>query len=170
MPGAFGGGKAVSSATGADALVLFGGTGDLARKKIYPALLAMARRGHLDIPVIAVARAPGDAPTLRALVHDSLQQQRLLDDAAFAKLSPLLDYVRGDYGDVATYDVLRRRLGSSVRPLYYLAIPPDAFPVVVAALGRMGGTEQARVVIEKPFGRDLESARSLNRTLHQVFR
>jgi glucose-6-phosphate 1-dehydrogenase len=170
MPGAFGGGKAVSSATGADALVLFGGTGDLARKKIYPALLAMARRGHLDIPVIAVARAPGDASTLRAVVHDSLQQQRLLDDAAFAKLSPLLDYVRGDYGDVATYDVLRRRLGSSVHPLYYLAIPPDAFPVVVAALGRMGGNEQARVVIEKPFGRDLESARSLNRTLHQVFR
>jgi len=170
MPGPFGGGKALSNATGADALVLFGGTGDLARKKIYPALLAMARRGHLGIPVIAVARAPGDASTLRAIVHDSLQQQGLVDDAAFAKLSPLLNYVRGDYGEVATYDAIRRGLGSSVRPLYYLAIPPDAFPVVVAALGRMGDTGQARVVIEKPFGRDLESARSLNRTLHQVFR
>ena len=170
VPGPFGAARAASADTSADALVLFGGTGDLARKKIYPALLSMASRGHLDIPVIAVARAPGDASTLRALVHDSLQQQGMLNEAAFAKLSPLLDYVRGDYGDAATHDKLRRALGSSVRPLYYLAIPPDAFPVVVAALGRMGSTEQARVVIEKPFGRDLESARSLNRTLHQVFR
>jgi glucose-6-phosphate 1-dehydrogenase len=170
MPGPFGAGKVVSPATGADALVLFGGTGDLARKKIYPALLAMAGRGHLDIPVIAVARAAGDASTLRTLVHDSLQQQGLVNDAAFAKLAPLLDYVQGDYGDAATYDKLRRGLGPRARPLYYLAIPPGAFSVVVAALGRMGGTEQARVVIEKPFGRDLESARSLNRTLHQVFR
>ena len=89
MPGPFGAGKVVSPATGADALVLFGGTGDLARKKIYPALLAMARRGHLDIPVIAVARAPGDASTLRTLVHDSLQQQGLLDDAAYRKTRSL---------------------------------------------------------------------------------
>jgi len=157
-----------SGAARADALVLFGGTGDLARKKIYPALLAMARRGGLGIPVIAVARAPGDATTLRKIVHDSLQQ-RPVDEAAFAKLGPLLDYVQGDYGDPATYDALRRAVGSCARPLYYLAIPPDAFPVVVSALGRMGDAGQARVVIEKPFGRDLASAQSLNRTLHQVF-
>jgi glucose-6-phosphate 1-dehydrogenase len=163
-------GEMESGAARADALVLFGGTGDLARKKIYPALLAMARRGSLGIPVVAVARAPGDATTLRKIVHDSLQQQGLLNEAAFGKLGPLLDYVQGDYGDPATYDALRRALGSCTRPLYYLAIPPDAFPVVVSALGRMVDTAQARVVIEKPFGRDLASAQSLNRTLHQVFR
>ncbi|HKW81652.1 MAG TPA: glucose-6-phosphate dehydrogenase, partial [Casimicrobiaceae bacterium] len=154
----------------ADALVLFGGTGDLARKKIYPALQAMARRGHLDVPVIVVARAPGDAGSLRALVHDSLSGQGILDEASFARLSPLLAYVRGDYGDAATYDALRRALASRCRPLYYLAIPPAAFPIVVAALGRIGGNDQARVVVEKPFGRDLASAQALNRTLHQVFR
>ena len=169
-PGPFDTGRTAIAATEADALVLFGGTGDLARKKIYPALLAMASRGHLAIPVLVVARGPGDASTLRALVRDSLQKHGALNDAAFAKLGPLLDYVRGDYGDAATYDKLRRALGTRTRPLYYLAIPPDAFPVVVTALGRIGGTEQARVVVEKPFGRDLESARSLNRTLHQVFR
>lgn len=157
------------SAVHADALVLFGGTGDLARKKIYPALLAMARRGHLDIPVIAVARTPGDADSLRAIVHDSLHEQAGLDEASFAKLAPLLNYVQGDYGDAATFDALHRALRACARPLYYLAIPPGAFPVVVAALGRMGGSEQARVVVEKPFGRDLSSAQSLNRTLHQAF-
>ena len=165
------GASGVAPGTGSsDALVLFGGTGDLARKKIYPALLAMARRGRLDIPVIAVARAPGNAGTLRAMVRDSLQQQGLLNEAAFAKLAPLLAYVRGSYADAATYDALRHTLASCARPLYYLAIPPDAFPVIVAALGRMGDTEEARVVVEKPFGRDLASAQSLNRTLHQVFR
>ena len=170
MAGPFGGDESASAGVPADALVLFGGTGDLARKKIYPALLAMARRARLGIPVIVVARAPGDAATLRTMVHDGLQQQGLLDATAFAKLAPLLDYVQGDYGDAATYDALHRALGSCARPLYYLAIPPGAFPVVIAALGRMGGTEHARVVVEKPFGRDLGSAQSLNRTLHQVFR
>ncbi len=165
----FGPGEVASAAARADALVLFGGTGDLARKKIYPALLAMARRDTLGIPVIAVARAPGDRAKLREVVHDSLEQQGGLDDAAFAKLAPALDYVQGDYADDATYRALHRALGACTRPLYYLAIPPDAFPVVVAALGRMGGTEQARVVVEKPFGRDLASAQSLNRTLHRVF-
>ncbi|MGH8851714.1 MAG: glucose-6-phosphate dehydrogenase [Casimicrobiaceae bacterium] len=159
----------MSTAAHSDALVLFGGTGDLARKKIYPALLAMAHRGHLDIPVIAVARTPGDAASLRSLVHDSLCAQGGVDEASFAKLAPLLNYVQGDYGDAATFEALRRALGSSTRPLYYLAIPPGAFPVVVAALGRIGGNEHARVVIEKPFGRDLASAQSLNRTLHQAF-
>lgn len=170
MAGPFGGDESASAGVPADALVLFGGTGDLARRKIYPALLAMARRARLGIPVIVVARAPGDAATLRTMVHDGLQQQGLSDATAFAKLAPLLDYVQGDYGDAATYDALHRALGSCARPLYYLAIPPGAFPVVIAALGRMGGTEHARVVVEKPFGRDLGSAQSLNRTLHQVFR
>ncbi|HEY2863942.1 MAG TPA: glucose-6-phosphate dehydrogenase [Casimicrobiaceae bacterium] len=170
VPVRFGAGEATSDAAHADALVLFGGTGDLARKKIYPALVAMARRGHLNIPVIAVARAPGDAASLRAIVHDSLREQAGLDEAGFAKLAPLLNYVRGDYGDAATFGALHRVLRSSARPLYYLAIPPGAFPAVIAALGRMGGTEHARVVVEKPFGRDLASAQSLNQTLHQVFR
>ncbi|HEY7945467.1 MAG TPA: glucose-6-phosphate dehydrogenase [Casimicrobiaceae bacterium] len=159
----------MSAAAHSDALVLFGGTGDLARKKIYPALLAMARRGHLDIPVIAVARTPGDAASLRTMVHDSLQQEGDLDEASFGKLAPLLNYVQGDYGAAATFDALHGALHSCTRPLYYLAIPPRAFPVVVAALGRIGGNEHARVVIEKPFGRDLASAQSLNRTLHQAF-
>ena len=166
----FGAGETAAAAGRSDALVLFGGTGDLARKKIYPALLAMARRGTLGIPVIAVARSAEDRATLHAAVHDSLAQQGILDDAAFSKLASLLDYVRGDYGDDATYAALRRALGSCTRPLYYLAIPPDAFPIVVAALGRIGGTERARVVVEKPFGRDLASAQSLNHTLHTVFR
>ncbi|MGH8714944.1 MAG: glucose-6-phosphate dehydrogenase, partial [Casimicrobiaceae bacterium] len=160
----------MSAAAHSDALVLFGGTGDLARKKIYPALLAMAHRGHLDIPVIAVARTPGDAASLRTMVHDALRAHGGVDDASFGKLAPLLDYVQGDYGDAATFDALHRALKSSTRPLYYLAIPPRAFPVVVAALAGIGGNEHARVVIEKPFGRDLASAQALNRTLHQAFR
>jgi glucose-6-phosphate 1-dehydrogenase len=166
----FGAAKPGSSIVRADALVLFGGTGDLARKKIYPALLVMAHRGRLAIPVIVVARAPGDDASLRTMVHDSLQQQGDLDEAAFAKLAPLLKYVQGNYGDAATFDTLHRTLRSCPLPLYYLAIPPDAFPVVVAALGRIGHTDRARVVVEKPFGRDLSSAQSLNRTLHRTFR
>jgi glucose-6-phosphate 1-dehydrogenase len=150
-----------------DALVLFGSTGDLARKKIYPALLAMAGRG-LDIPVIGMARSDFDAQRFRDYVAKSLQRSGS-QETDFAKLAPLLDYVQGDYRDPATYDALRRKLGDRKRPLYYLAIPPDSFPAVVEALGQSGGTEGARVVVEKPFGRDLASARSLNATLHARF-
>jgi glucose-6-phosphate 1-dehydrogenase len=154
--------------TRSDALVLFGSTGDLARKKIYPALLAMAGRGRLDVPVIGVARGAFDAQGFRDYVHKSLGPSEA-SESDFAKLAPLLDYVQGDYRDAATYDALRRKLGNRNRPLHYLAIPPDAFPTVIDALGRSGCTEGARVVLEKPFGRDLASARSLNATLHARF-
>ena len=156
------------TAASSDALVLFGGTGDLARKKIYPALLAMVEDGHLDVPVIAVARKALGADGFRQYVQESLPQARSRQ-GAFAKLARLLGYVQGDYGDPATYRALHGALGSCQRPLYYLAIPPSAFPAVVAELGRAGGNEAARVVVEKPFGRDLASAQTLNATLHHVF-
>jgi glucose-6-phosphate 1-dehydrogenase len=155
-------------AASSDALVLFGATGDLARKKIYPALLAMVENGHLDVPVIAVARKALGADGFRNYVQQSLPQASL-HQGAFAKLADLLGYVQGDYGDPATYRTLRRALGSCKKPLYYLAIPPSAFPAIVAELGRSGGNEAARVVVEKPFGRDLASAQALNATLHRVF-
>jgi len=151
-----------------DALVLFGGTGDLARKKIYPALLAMVERGHLSTPVITVARTPMGADGFRDFVRKNLPQADAHKDA-FEKLARLLVYVQGEYGDPATFRALREALRGRKRPLYYLAIPPDAFPEVVAALEQSGGTEGARVVIEKPFGRDLASAHSLNETLHRGF-
>jgi len=150
-----------------DALVLFGSTGDLARKKIFPALLALAARG-LDIPVVGAARSAYDAPGFRDYVAKNLRQSGA-KETDVAKLVGLLDYVQGDYRDAAIYEALRRALGDRKRPLYYLAIPPDAFPAVVEMLGRSGGAEGARVVVEKPFGRDLASARSLNATLHARF-
>ena len=156
------------AAASSDALVLFGGTGDLARKKIYPALLAMVENGHLDVPVIAVARKALGADGFRDYVKQSLPQASS-HQGAFGRLAGLLRYVQGDYGDSATYHALRQALGSCQRPLYYLAIPPSAFPAVVAELGRSGGNEAARVVVEKPFGRDLSSAQALNATLHRVF-
>jgi glucose-6-phosphate 1-dehydrogenase len=163
------GAGAVSEGANSDALVLFGGTGDLARKKLYPALLAMARRGSLDVPVIVVALRDLHGEGLRKYVEASLAEQGKLEAAAFSSLSPLLSYVRGDYRDPATYESLRRVLAGRERPLFYLAIPPDAFPDVISRLAAAGATGQARVVVEKPFGRDLASARELNRTLHQAF-
>ena len=154
-------------ALSSDALVLFGGTGDLARKKIYPALLALAKRGRLDLPVIAVARGGFDAERFREYVRENLQLAGARD--AFDRLAPRLDFVRGDYRAGATYAALRRRLGERERPLYYLAVPPDAFPDVVDQLGRSGCTRGARVVLEKPFGRDLASARALNAVLRERF-
>ena len=154
--------------THSDALVLFGSTGDLARRKLYPALVAMAGLGQLSVPVIGVARGALDTQGFRDYVRKSLQASNA-KEADTAKLAALLDYVQGDYRDAATYETLRRKLGDRKRPLHYLAIPPDAFPAVVDALGQAGCTEGARVVIEKPFGRDLASARSLNATLHARF-
>jgi glucose-6-phosphate 1-dehydrogenase len=150
-----------------DALVLFGGTGDLARKKIYPALLAMVEHGRLHVPVIAVARGAMDSGRFRDYVRDNVRIAGR--ESAFEKLAALLQYLQGDYREVATYAQLRHVLRDRKRPLYYLAIPPDAFPAVVEELGRSAGTESARVVIEKPFGRDLASARALNATLHARF-
>ena len=151
-----------------DALVFFGATGDLAYKKIFPALQAMAKRGHLDVPVIGVARS-GDLAQLRARARDSLEKHGGVDPAAFDKLSGLLRYVGGDYADPATFQTICKELGPSQRPAYYLAIPPTLFGPVVEQLVKAGCTRSARVIIEKPFGRDLGSALELNRTLLKTF-
>jgi glucose-6-phosphate 1-dehydrogenase len=153
-----------------DALVFFGATGDLAHKKIFPALQAMVKRGHLNVPVIGVAKAGWSLEQLQARARESLEQNgAVIDRAAFGKLSSLLRYVDGDYEDPATFDVLRRELGSATRPLHYLAIPPSLFSTVVGQLGRSGCARGGRVVAEKPFGRDLASAQALNRSLLAVF-
>ncbi len=154
----------------ADALVFFGATGDLAHKKIFPALLAMVKRGHLDVPVIGVAKAGWDLAQLKVRARDSLEKHGGgVDGIAFEKLCSLLRYVDGDYEDPATFDLLRRTLGAAERPLHYLAIPTKLFSVVVAQLGRSGCARGGRVVAEKPFGRDLASARALNHALSEVF-
>jgi glucose-6-phosphate 1-dehydrogenase len=152
-----------------DALVLFGATGDLAYKKIYPALQRMIKRGRLDVPVIGVARSGWNLDRLRLRVQDSLERGGDFEQAALDKLLNLLRYVDGDYREPATFERLRQVLHDARRPLYYLAIPPSMFPTVVEGLGNSGCAEGARVVVEKPFGRDLASAQSLNHTLHNVF-
>jgi glucose-6-phosphate 1-dehydrogenase len=152
-----------------DAIVFFGVTGDLAYEQIFPALQAMIRHGHLDVPIIGVAGRPWSIDQLRARIHDSLEQHGGVDEAAFEKLSSLLQYVSGDYHNEATFAKLRQALGSATRPLYYLAIPPSLFGPVVEGLGKAGSAKGARVVLEKPFGRNLASARELNRILHSVF-
>ena len=152
------------------ALVFFGATGDLAYKKIFPALQAMLRHGRLDVPVIGVAKAGWDLAQLRERARASLAEHGGgVDEAAFAELSRLLRYVDGDYREAATFDALAKELAGTQRPLHYLAIPPSMFPTVVEGLGRAGCARSARVVLEKPFGRNLISARALNATLHKVF-
>src|SRR6266446_5182238 len=152
-----------------DALVFFGATGDLAYKKIFPALQAMAKRGHLDMPVIGVAKAGWGLDELHARARESVKQHGGLDAAAFDKLSKLLRYVDGDYQDPATFAAIRRELGSSKHPAHYLAIPPVLFGRVVEQLGRSGNAPGARVIVEKPFGTDLTSARALNAILLGTF-
>ena len=152
-----------------DALVFFGATGDLAYKKIFPSLQAMLKRGHLDVPVIGVARSAWTLEQLKARAKDSLEQHGGLDPVAFDKLCGLLRYVDGDYKDPATFQAIRRQLGSAQRPAHYLAIPPALFGLVVDQLARAGCAQGARVIIEKPFGTDLASARELNRTLLGTF-
>jgi glucose-6-phosphate 1-dehydrogenase len=152
-----------------DAFVFFGVTGDLAYKQIFPALQAMVRRGHLDVPIIGVASSGWSLDQLRARARASLTEHGGVDPEAFAKLSALLQYVDGDYRDPATFQRLRQALGTAARPLHYLAIPPSMFPGVVEGLAASGCAKDARVVVEKPFGRDLASAQALNRTLHQFF-
>ena len=156
--------------TSSDALIFFGATGDLAHKKIFPALQAMVKRGHLDVPVIGVAKAGWNLEQLRARARDSLETHGGgVDGPAFDKLCSLLRYVDGDYRDPATFDRLRRALGAAERPLHYLAIPPSLFSTVVEQLGRSGCARGGRVVAEKPFGHDLASAQALNRSLLAVF-
>ncbi len=152
-----------------DALVFFGATGDLAYKKIFPALQAMIRRGRLDMPVIGIAKAGWDLAQFKARARDSLEKHGGVDETAFARLTARLQYIDGDYRDPATFEQLRQALGTAARPLHYLAIPPSLFGTVAEALVRSGCDKGARVVVEKPFGRDLASARELNRTLHEHF-
>jgi glucose-6-phosphate 1-dehydrogenase len=153
-----------------DALVFFGATGDLAFKKIFPALQAMIKRGHLTVPIIGVAKAGWNLDQLRARARDSLEQHGGgVESAAFDTLSSLLRYIDGDYEDAATFDRLRQALGPAQRPLHYLAIPPSLFSTVVGELGRSGCATDARVVVEKPFGHDVASAQALNRALLAVF-
>jgi glucose-6-phosphate 1-dehydrogenase len=152
-----------------DAFVFFGATGDLAYKKIFPALQAMAKRGHLDAPVIGVAKSGWTLDQFRARARDSVEQHGGLDARAFDVLCGLLRYVDGDYRDPATFQGIRQNLGPAQRPAYYLAIPPTMFELVVEQLGKSGCTPGARVIVEKPFGRDLASAQELNRTLFGCF-
>jgi len=148
-----------------DALVFFGATGDLAYKKIFPSLQAMIKRGHLNVPVIGVAKSGWNLDQLRARARDSLEKHGGVDPAAFDKLCSLLSYVDGDYKDAATFQSIRKQLGPAQRPAHYLAIPPFLFQLVVEQLGKANCTNGARVIVEKPFGHDLASARELNRTL-----
>ncbi len=153
-----------------DALVFFGATGDLAYKKIFPSLQAMLKRGHLDVPVIGVAKAGWNLDQLKARARDSLKKHGAgLDAVAFDKLSRLLRYVDGDYADPATFRALREELGAAQRAAHYLAIPPVLFGTVVEQLAQAGCTKGSRVIVEKPFGRDLASARDLNRILLGTF-
>ena len=156
-------------ATAADALVFFGATGDLAYKKIFPALQAMVKRGHLNVPVIGVAKAGWDLAALRARARASIEEHSVIDEGAFKQLSDQLRYVDGDYREDATFDALREQLDGAERPAHYLAIPPVMFSTVVQQLGRSGCAKNARVIIEKPFGRDLASAQALNATLLDSF-
>ncbi len=151
--------------TNSDALVFFGATGDLAYKKIFPALQAMIKRGHLDVPVIGVAKSDWNLDQFRARARDSLEKNGGLDQAAFDKLLSLLRYVDGDYKDPATFAAIRKELGDAQRPAHYLAIPPVLFGLVVEQLKTANCTENARVIVEKPFGHDLASAQKLNEIL-----
>src|ERR687884_1737284 len=153
-----------------DALVFFGATGDLAYKQIFPALQAMVRRGTLHVPVVGVAKSGWGLDQLVARAHDSLAHHAgTVDEDAFGRLKALLRYVDGDYRDPATFDRLRQALGPAQHPLHYFAIPPSMFETVADGLARVNATAGARVVVEKPFGRDLRSAQELNAALRRVF-
>jgi glucose-6-phosphate 1-dehydrogenase len=151
-----------------DALVFFGATGDLAYKKIFPALQAMLKRGNLDIPIIGVAKAGWSLDQFRARARESVERHGGLDNEAFDRLARLLRYVDGDYHDTATFDALRLALGPATRPAFYLAIPPALFGLVTEQLRKSAGSDE-RVIVEKPFGTDLTSARNLNRILLATF-
>jgi glucose-6-phosphate 1-dehydrogenase len=152
-----------------DALVFFGATGDLAYKKIFPALQSMVKRGHLDMPVIGVAKAGWGLEQFRARAKDSLEKHGGVDAAAFEKLSAMLRYVDGDYNDAATFQAIREQLKGAQHPAHYLAIPPALFGTVVEQLAKSNAARGARVIVEKPFGHDLVSAQELNRILHTTF-
>jgi glucose-6-phosphate 1-dehydrogenase len=162
-------GKSTEETMPADALVLFGAMGDLAHKKIFPALYHMVQHGHLDVPVIGIARAERTDEHLKERVRDSIQQQGdEIDQGTLAKLLNLLRYVGGDYEKPETFDLLKKTLGSASRPAHYLAIPPSLFMSVIESLAKSNCMKNARVIVEKPFGHDLASAQQLNAALHSV--
>ncbi|MBV9769055.1 MAG: glucose-6-phosphate dehydrogenase (NADP(+)), partial [Bryobacterales bacterium] len=153
-----------------DALVFFGATGDLAHKQIFPALQKMIQHGDLNVPIIGVAKSGWNLDQFRDRAHDSIAKfGGGIDETAFNKLLQLLQYIDGDYQDPRTFEQLHKALAGATSPLHYLAIPPLLFGSVVEALGRSGCSQNGRVVIEKPFGRDLPSAQKLNESLHSVF-
>jgi glucose-6-phosphate 1-dehydrogenase len=152
-----------------DAFVFFGATGDLAYKKIFPALQALVRRGRLAVPVVGLGRSGWTHEQFIERARASVTEHGGLDPEAFPKLAALLRYVDGDYNDPKTFALLRAELGAACRPAHYLAIPPSVFPTVIGHLKNAACVEEARVIVEKPFGRDLASARALNRTLHESF-
>jgi glucose-6-phosphate 1-dehydrogenase len=161
--------QAHGTAAAADAFVFFGATGDLAYKQIFPALQQMIRRDNFHLPIVGVAKSGWNIDQLRARVRDSLTKNGGIDEGVYAKLVQLLQYIDGDYQDPKTFETLRKVLGAARSPLNYLAIPPDLFGSVVQSLGKSGYSENTRVIVEKPFGRDFESARKLNATLHTAF-
>ncbi len=157
------------TSTHSDALVFFGATGDLAYKKIFPALQAMVKRGHLNVPVVGVAKAGWNLDQLHSRAQDSLEKHGGLDPAAFEKLRGLLRYVDGDYQDPATFAALRNQLNGAQNPAHYLAIPPVLFETVVEQLAQSNCATGARVIVEKPFGHDRASAQELNTVLLGAF-
>ncbi len=159
----------MNNATQSDAFVFFGATGDLAYKKIFPALYAMVHKGELTVPIIGIARAGWSLDKLKDRARASVEAAGDVEPECFAKMAALMRYVDGDYADPATFKKLKEALGLATRPIHYLAIPPSLFSSVVQGLAKAGCADNARVIVEKPFGRDLASAIALNDTLHKVF-
>ncbi len=155
--------------TRADALVLFGATGDLVRKKLIPAIYELARARRLGMPVIGVARSDWDDQRLQTHAREVLSKSRTLDEDTFTEIARDLTMVVGDYNDPKTYETLAERLQNSTRPVFYLAIPPSVFENVVDGLAAVGLADRGRVIVEKPFGRDRASARQLNTCLARAF-
>src|SRR5512140_1797458 len=159
-----------TGAVASDALVIFGFTGDLASKKIFPALYAMVKKGELTVPVIGVASTKWSTDQLHQRVRESIEREGGIDDMpAFDRMVALLRYVSGDYQDLTTFAALKTALAGSQRPAYYLAIPPSLFETVIRSLGSAGIARDARLIVEKPFGRDLASAAELDAIAHSVF-
>lgn len=159
----------MSHAEPSDALVFNGATGDLAYKKIFPALQSLVRRGRLDVPIVGVGKSGYTLEQLVERAKASVTEYGGLDPEAFPKLAKLLRYVDGDYNDYSTFEKIKEHLGGAKRPMHYLAIPPSLFGIVVGQLKKSGLADNARVVVEKPFGNDLESAKKLNEILHSAF-
>jgi glucose-6-phosphate 1-dehydrogenase len=152
-----------------DAFVFFGATGDLGKKQIYPALAGLTAAGMLDMPIVAVARSLGSAGEFRNIITESLKAHGAFDEALFERMFARIVFVPGDYTDPDTFARLKTALGSAKRPLHYLAIPPSLFETVIKGIESIGASQNARVIVEKPFGRSLETAEELNRTLHAAF-